>query len=155
MIIADVPFVVLRRISLNICDFQRLPYKYCGLCHIPRKPQKFKADRLSYLYSVIITQQRMYTNNKLFDGFGYPPSTHPLSEVLGGVSNILSIQNSWQYCPITNHTHSLSNRTDLYQILPSIPLTVALCLLLMMTQIAFSFTSAMISIYIYRSNTIN
>ena len=126
-------------------------YIYCGLHHIPKKSQKFKADRLSYLYSVIITQQRVGADNKRFDGFGCPPSTHPLSKLLGGVSNILNFENSWQYCPITSQTHSFSNRTDLYQILPSIPLTLLLCPLLMMTKIFSSFTSAIIAIYIYIS----
>ena len=143
------PYIVFIRISLNIWGFRRLQSKYCSLHHIPIKPPKFKADRLSYLYSVIITQQRLGADNKRFDGFGDPPSIHPLSEVLGGVSNILIFDKSWQYQPITNHNHSFSNITDLYQLLPSTTLTVALCTLLMMTQIAFSFSSEMIAIYIY------
>ena len=145
------PYIFFKRMSLTIWDCQQLPSKYCGLNHIPRNPLKFKADRLSYLYSVIITQQRVDTDNKRFDGFGDPPSTHPLSEVLGGVSNILNFENSWQDCPINNNPHSFSNRTDIHQLLPSTPLTVALCPLLMMTQIAFSFTPSIISIYIYIS----
>ena len=48
----------------------------------------FKADRLSYLYSAIITQKNMNAENKRFGGFGDTPSTNPLSEVLGGVYNI-------------------------------------------------------------------
>ena len=154
MVRAPGPYIVLRRISLTIWDFQRLSYKYCGLHHIPRKPRSLKAELLSYLYSVIITQQRADAENKRFDGFGDPPSTHPLSEVLGGVSNILNFYKSWQDRPITNQTHSFYNRTDIYHILPSTPLTVALCPLLMMNQIAFSFTSAMIAIYIYTYNKI-
>ena len=73
--------------------------------HIPRNPQKFKADCLSYLYSMITTQQRVDSDNKYFDGFGDPPYTQPLSEVLGGVSNILSFEKSLQDLPITNQTH--------------------------------------------------
>ena len=121
MVRAPGPYILLRRIILNIWDCQQLPSKYCGLHHIPIKPRKFKSDRLSYLYSVIITQQRVDADNKLFGGFGDSPSTHPLSEVLGGVSNILNFEKSWQYCPITNHTHSFSRRMDLYQLLPSTP----------------------------------
>ena len=93
----------------------------------------------------------MDSDNKWFDGFGDPLSTHPLSEVLGGVSNILNFEKSWQDIPITNQTHSFSNGMDLYQILPYTPLTVALCPLLIMTKIAFSFTSSIIAIYIYIS----
>ena len=99
------PYIVLRRISLTIWDCQWLQSKYCGLHHIPRKPRNFKADQLSYLYSVIITQQRVEAENKRFDGFGDPPSTHPLSEVLGGVSDILNFEKSWQDQPINNQTH--------------------------------------------------
>ena len=143
------PYIILRRISLNIWDCQQLPSKYCGLHHIPINPRNFKADHLSYLYSVITTQQMVDADNKRFDGFSDPPSTHPLSEVLGGVSNIFNFEKYWQDCPITNQIHSFSNRTDLYQLLPSTPLMVALCLLLMMTQISFSFTSSMIAKYIY------
>ena len=141
------PYIVLRRISLTIWDCQRLSSKYCRLHHIPKKPQTFKADHVSYLCSLIITQQRVDAYNKRFYGFGDPPSTHPLLEVIGGVSNILNFDKSWQYFPITNQTHSFSNRTDLYHLLPSTPLTVELFPLLMITQIAFSFTSAMIDIY--------
>ena len=98
---------------------------------------------------MIIPQQRVDAENTRFYGFGDPPYTQPLSEVLGGVSNILNFEKSWQYLPITNQTYSFSNRTDLYELLPSTPLMVALCMLLMMTQIDFSFTSEMIAIYIY------
>ena len=87
---------------MTIWDCQRLPSKYCGLHQITGKPQKCKSDRLSYLYSVIITQQRVDAENKRFDGFGDPPSTHPLSEVLVGVSNILTFEKAWQYHPLTN-----------------------------------------------------
>ena len=104
---------------------------------------------LSYLYYVIINQQRVDTDNKRFYEFGDPPSTHPLSEVLGSVSNVLNFENSWQDHHITNQTHSFSNRKDLYQLLITAPLTVSLCPLLMMTQIPFLFISEMISIYIY------
>ena len=151
------PYIVLRSISLTIWYFQLLPSKYCELYHIPINPWKFKSDRLSYLYYVIITQQRVDADNKRFDGFGDPPSTHPLSDLIGGVSKILNSEKSWQDLPINNQTHSFSNRTDIYQILPSTSLTVALCLLLMINKISFSFTSAMIAIYIYiyPSNTIN
>ena len=110
-----------------------LPYKYCGLHHIIRKPLKFKVDRLSYLYSVVITKQRVDADNKRFDGFGDTRSSHPLSEVLGGVSNILNVEDSRQDRPRTNQTHSFSNRTYIYQLLPSTPLMGALCPLLMMT----------------------
>ena len=65
----------------------------------------FKADRLSYLYSMIITQQRVEKYNKRFDGFGDPPYNHTISEVLGGMSNILIFDKYWQYHPITNQTH--------------------------------------------------
>ena len=130
------PYIVLRRISPTIWDCQRIPSKYCGLYHIPINPQYVKADRLSYLYYVIITQQRVDAYNKEFDGFGDPPSTHLLSEVLDGVSNILNSDKSWQDFPITNQTHSFSNRTDIYQLLPSTLLIVALCPLLIMTQIS-------------------
>ena len=149
MVRAPGPYIVLRRISLTIWYCQRLPYKYCGLHHILIKPLKFNSDRLSYLYYVIITQQRVNADNELFDLFGDPPSTHPISEVLGSVSNILNFEKSWQYFPITNHTHSFSNITDIYQLLPFTPITVALSPLLMMTQIALSFTSTMIAIYTY------
>ena len=88
------PYIFLRRISLTIWDCQRLPSKYCGLHHIPRKPQHFNSDSFSYIYSVIITQQRVDADNKWFDVFGDPPSTHPLSEVLDGVSNILNLEKS-------------------------------------------------------------
>ena len=67
------PYIVLKRISLTIWYCHRLPSKYCGLHQIPRKPQNFKTERLSYLYSVIITQQRVDTNNKQFNGFGDTP----------------------------------------------------------------------------------
>ena len=70
-----------------------------------KNPRKFKADHSSYLYYVIITLQRVDEENKLFDGFGDPPSTHPLSEMLGGVSNILNLENYWKDCLITNQTH--------------------------------------------------
>ena len=143
------PYILLKRISLIIWDCQRLPSKYFGLHHILRNPRNFKADCLSYMYSVIITQQRMDADHKRFDGFGDPPSTHPLSGMLGGVSNILNFDHYWQDCPLTNQTHSFSNKTDICLILPSTPLTVTLCPLLMMAQIAFSFTSAMIAIYKY------
>ena len=90
----------------------------------------------------------MEAENKTFDRFGDPPYTHSIPEVLGGVSNILNFKNYGQYRPITNKSHSFSNRTDTYHLLKSTPLTVALCPLLTMTQIAFSFTSSMIAIYI-------
>ena len=138
------PYIVFIRISLNIWDFRRLQSKYCSLHHIPIKPPKFKADRLSYLYSVIITQQSVDTDNKRFDVFGYAPSTHPLSEVISGVSNILNFEKSWQHFSINNQTHSFSNRTDIYQLLTITPLVLALYPLLMITQIAFSFTSELI-----------
>ena len=98
-------YIFLRRISLTICDCERLPSKYFGIHHISRNPRKFKVDRLSYLYSMIITQQSVDADNKRFDGFGDPPSPHLLSEVLGGVSNIINFENSWQDHPITNQTH--------------------------------------------------
>ena len=145
------PYIVLIKISLTIWDCQRLPYKYCGLHHRPINPRKFKEDRLSYLYYVIITQQRLHAENKWFDGFCDPPYTHHLSEVLVGVSRKFNFEKSWQDRPIINQNYLFSNRTDLYQTLPSATLTVALCPLLMMTQIFFSFTSAMIYIYIYIS----
>ena len=151
MVISPGPYIVLRRISLNIWDCKRLPSKYFGLHHIPINTRKFKTDRLSDLYYVIITQQRVDTDNKRLGGFGDPPSTHPLSEVLGGVSNIINFDKYWKDLPITNHTHSFSNRTDLYQLILPTPLKVALCRLLIMNQIAFSFTSEMIYIYIYIS----
>ena len=153
---SPVPYIVLRGISLTILDCQWLSSKYCGLRHIPRNPRKFKADHLYYLYSLIISQQRMDAKNKRFDGFGDPLSTNPLSEVIGGVSKILNFEKSCQDRPITNQTHSYYNRMDIYQLLPSTPLTMTLCLLLMMTQISFSFTSSMLAIYIYiyPSNTI-
>ena len=47
----------------------------------------------------------MDSDNNFFDGFGDPPFTHPLSEVLGGVSKILNFEKSWQYFPITNQSH--------------------------------------------------
>ena len=131
------PYIFLIRISLTIWDCQRLLSKYCGLHNIPRNSQKFKAYCLSYLYYMITTEQTVLVKNKRFDGFGDPPSTHPLSNVLDGVSKIFNFEKSWQDLPITNQTHSFSNRTYLYHILPSTPLSVALCLLLMMTQIAF------------------
>ena len=117
------PYIVLKRISLTIWDYQQIPSTYCGLHQIPRNPRKFKADRLYHLYSVITTQQIVDADNKRFDGFGDPPYTHPLSEVLVGVSNILNFEKSWQDFPITNQTHSFSNGTDIYQLLPSTPLT--------------------------------
>ena len=137
MVRAVGPYISLKRIIPTIWDCQRLPSKYCGLHQIPRNPRKFKSDRLSYLYSVISTQQRVDTDNERFDGYGDPPSTNPLSEVLGGVSNILNFEKSWKDRPITNQTHSFSNRADINQLLLSKPLTVALCPLVMMTQIAF------------------
>ena len=149
MVRAPGPYILIIRISLTIWDCKWIPSKYCGLHHITRTPQKFKVDHFFYLYSVIITQKRWDEENKRFDGFGDPPSTHPLSEVLGGVSNILNFEIFLQDSPITNHTHSFSNITYIYQLLPSTTLTVPLCPLLMMTQIAFSFTSEMIYIYIY------
>ena len=99
------PYIVLTSIILTIWDCQRLLSKYCGLHHIPINPQKFKADLLSYLYFVIIKQQRVDAYNKHFDGFGDPPCTRPLSEMQGGVSNILNFEKSWQDRPITNQTH--------------------------------------------------
>ena len=99
------PYIVLKKISLTICNFQRIPYKYCLLHYIPIKPQEFKADHLSYLYYVIITQQRVDVYNKRFDRFGDPPSTNPLSEVLGSVPNILNFEKSWKDIPITNQNH--------------------------------------------------
>ena len=123
------PYIILRRISLTIWDCQRLPSKYYGMHHIPREPQKFKEDRLSYLYSVIVTQQRVDVDNKKNYGFVDPPSNHPLSEVLGGVSNVLNFDKSWQDRPITNNTYSFYNRMDLYRLPPSTPIMVALCLL--------------------------
>ena len=111
------PYIFLRRISLTVCDCQQIPSKYCGLHHIPKNHRKFKADWLSYLYSVIITQQRVDAYNKRLDVFGDPPSTHPLSEVLGFVSDILNFENFWQDWPIANQTHSFSNIINLYHIL--------------------------------------
>ena len=54
---------------------------------------------------MIITQQRVDADIKRFYGLGDPPSTHPLSEVMGGVSNILNFEKSWQDHPITNQTN--------------------------------------------------
>ena len=107
------PYIVLRRTSLTIWGCKRIPSKYCGMHHIPRNPLKFKADRLSYLYSVIVTQQSLYVDNKCFDRFGDTQSTHPLSKVIGGVSNILNFEKFWQDRPITNQSHSFYNRMDL------------------------------------------
>ena len=58
-----------------------------------------------YLYYVIINQQSVDADNKRFDGFGDPSSTHHLSEVRGDVSNILNFDNPWQDCPITSQTY--------------------------------------------------
>ena len=149
MVRAPGPYILLIRISLTIWDYQQLQSKYYGLNHIPRSPQNFKADRLSYLYYVITTQESVDADNKRFDGYGDPPSTHLISEVLDDVSYILILEKSWQDCLRTNHTHSFSNITDIYQLLPFTPITVALSSLLMMTQIALSFTSTMIAIYTY------
>ena len=99
---SPVTYIVLKSISLTIWDCQRLSSKYYEMKHIPRKPLKFKSDHLSYLYSVIITQQGVDTVNKRFGIFGDPPSTHLLSEVLGGVSKILNFEKYWQDRPITN-----------------------------------------------------
>ena len=44
-------------------------------------------------------------DNKRFDVFGDPPSTHPISEVLGSVYNILNVKKSWKDLPITNLIH--------------------------------------------------
>ena len=107
------PYIVLRRVSLTILDCQQLPSKYYGLLHISRQPRKFKSDRLSYLHSVIITQHSVDADNKRLGGFGDPSSTHPLSEVLGDMSNILNFEKSWLYRPITNQTQSFSNKTDI------------------------------------------
>ena len=130
------PYIFIMMIRLTISGCRRLLSKYFGLHQIPRKPQKFKTYRLSCLYYVIMTQQSLDADNKGFDGFGDPPSTHPLSEVMGDVSNILNYEKSWQDFRINNQTHLFSNRTDLYQLLPSTPPTVELCTLLVMTQIS-------------------
>ena len=79
----------------------------------------------------------MDTENKRFGGFGDPPSTHPISEVLGGVSNILNFEKYWQDYPITNHIHYFSNRADVYQLLPPTPIMMELCPLPMKTKIRF------------------
>ena len=105
MVRAPGPYILLIRRSPTIWDCHWIPPKYYGMHHIKRKPRNFKAYHLSYLYSVIITQQRVDAYNKRLDGFVDPPSTQPLLEVLGGVSNILNFEKYWRNLPITNHTH--------------------------------------------------
>ena len=65
---ATVPYIVLRRVIPTICEYQHLQFGDPGTRHRPNNPRKFKADRFTYLPSVLMIHKEVDRTKQMFWG---------------------------------------------------------------------------------------